>query len=139
MILLDTNALLWATANSRRIGTKTKRRLDNALADGQLAVPTIVFLEAARLHWANRVDLGMSPDIWHRRHIDLGLREIPLTGKIAVAAAALEPRRGFHGDPGDQIVTATALTRGGTLVTSDRAILAWAVKNPSLRTMDATR
>ena len=94
MILLDTNALLWATANSRRMGTKTKRRLDDALVDGQLAVPTIVFLEAAMLHWANRVDLGMSPDIWHRRHINLGLREIPLTGKIAVAAAALEPRSG---------------------------------------------
>jgi len=43
----------------------------------------------------------------------------------------------FTGEPADQIVTATALVRGSTLVTSDRAILAWAGRNRAPEVVDA--
>ena len=139
MILLDTNALLWASVDHRAMGHEAKTLVDQALAGGRLGAPTITFLEAARLHWDRRVDLGMPPDAWRRRLVDRGLREVPLTGRMAVVAAGLEARHGFHGDPADQMVTATALVRGGTLVTSDRAILGWAKRNPTLKVKDARR
>ncbi len=95
MILLDTNALLWARSSGD--GPEGQGSVDKALTDGRLGTPTITFLEAARLHWDNRLDLGMPPDVWHQRLIDRGLREVPLSGRMAVVAAGLEARSGFHG------------------------------------------
>jgi len=137
VILLDTNALLWAAVDHPVMCPTAKALVDKALTDGRLGTPTITFLEAARLHWDNRLDLGMPPDVWRQRLIDRGLREVPLSGRMAVVAAGLEARSGFHGDPADQIVTATALVRGSTLVTSDRSILAWAGRNRAPEVVDA--
>ena len=137
MILLDTNVLLRMTAGDPKIGERTRRLIDVAIPTETIAVPTIVFLEAARLHWDNRVDLGMSPEDWRRAHIRRGVAEVPLTGRIAVQAADLHARQGFHRDPGDQIITATAIAEQGTLVTTDERILDWAAKTNAVPVMDA--
>ena len=55
-------------------------------------------LEVARLHWADRIELPTTPEVWHRELAEMGVREIPVTSKIAILAASLEPRRGFHAD-----------------------------------------
>ena len=47
---------------------------------------------------------------------------LPLTGRIAIDAAALG--RGFPGDPVDRLIAATARVYGMTLVTADRRIRA---------------
>ena len=58
---------------------------------------------------------------WRREQIDQGISEIPVDGDIGFRAADL---RGFHGDPADRIIVATALA-GHQLVTADRRILEW--------------
>jgi len=62
-------------------------------------------------------DVGM----WRREQIDQGIAEIPVDGDIGIRAADL---RGFHGDPADRIIVATALG-GHRLATADRRILEW--------------
>ena len=84
MILLDTNVLLRVTVGDPRIGKRTRQLVDDAIRTQIIAVPTIVFHEAARLHWDNKVDLGMPPEEWRLAHIRRGVTELHLAGKIAV-------------------------------------------------------
>ena len=139
MILLDTNVLLRMTAGDPKIGNRTRQLIDEAIHAQSIAVPTIVFLEAARLHWDNRVDLGMPPEEWRHAHIRRGVAEIHLTGRIAVQAADLHARQGFHRDPGDQIIAATAIGEKSTLATTDERILEWARQTGLLTVLDAAR
>jgi PIN domain nuclease of toxin-antitoxin system len=54
--------------------------------------------------------------------IATGVRELPLTGDIAILAAELE---GLNGDPADRIIAATAIAHDATLVTADEKLLRW--------------
>lgn len=54
-----------------------------------------------------------------------------MQGDVAIAAAELS---GFHKDPADRLIVATARDEGARLLTSDRLILAWA---GSLERIDA--
>ncbi len=75
--------------------------------------------------------------MWHRELLDLGVREIPVTSEIAVLAASLENREGFHADPADQLITAAAIVTRRGLVTSDRKILHWAADTTDPHCVDA--
>lgn len=69
-----------------------------------------------------RIELSLSPEAWRLDLLSSGVREIPLEGDVGIAAARLE---GFHGDPADRILVATAIRHGAELVTADGQILAW--------------
>jgi PIN domain nuclease of toxin-antitoxin system len=51
-----------------------------------------------------------------------GIRELPLTGEIAILAGGLES---LHGDPADRIIAATAIAHDATLMTADEKLLQW--------------
>ncbi|WP_420613817.1 PIN domain-containing protein [Candidatus Spongiisocius sp.] len=68
--------------------------------------------------------LGCDAARWRSDRIADGLRELPLHGTEAVRAVALE-REGFHRDPADRFIVATALLGGHTLLTTDREIITW--------------
>jgi PIN domain nuclease of toxin-antitoxin system len=51
-----------------------------------------------------------------------GIRELPLTGEIAIIAAELE---NVHGDTADRFIVATALAPDATLITADAILLSW--------------
>lgn len=138
MILLDTNVLLRMTAADPKIGERSRHLIDEAVHDDGVCVPAIVFLEAARLHWDERVNLGMPPEDWRKAHLRRGVLEFPLTGDIAIQAAALYARQGFHRDPGDQLIVATAISSRSTLATTDHNILEWATKTNVVAVLDAT-
>ena len=121
-ILLDTNALIWAMDGDQRLGLASRDMADQALRDNLLFVSAISFWEVALLTRRGRLTLAYSSGEWRRIGLGLGIVEIPLTGKIGILAAELE---GLLGDPADRIITATALLRGQTLLTSDRRILDW--------------
>ena len=53
--------------------------------------------------------------------LEQGIVELPVDGAIAIRANRLQ---GFHPDPADRIIAATALD-GHTLLTADRPILDW--------------
>jgi PIN domain nuclease of toxin-antitoxin system len=51
-----------------------------------------------------------------------GIREIPLSGEIAVLAGELD---GLNGDSADRIIAATAIAHDATLMTADENLLRW--------------
>ncbi|MDE0236019.1 MAG: hypothetical protein OXN95_02200 [bacterium] len=64
-----------------------------------------------------------------------GLREIAPTGDLMVHAVQLEDE-GFHKDPMDRMIVATALQGGFQLATADAQIIAWANQTGRLELFD---
>ena len=90
MILLDTHALLWMSeGNRQRFGPATRKLADRALARNEALVAAITFWEIALLVSKSRISLDQSPAAFRLFMVARGLREIPLTGAITVAAAEL--------------------------------------------------
>lgn len=122
MILLDTHTLIWLDSGDKKLGAQTRRRIDNALQEEELAVSAISFWEVAMLVDRGRIELSLPTLLWRRDLLSAGLVEIPVSGEIGIAAATLES---FHGDPADRVITATAILREAQLFTADDKILRW--------------
>ena len=122
MILLDTHALIWLVEADPKLGKKVRKLSDQALKINELATSAITFWEVAMLAQRKRIDLSLPADVWRLRLLNMGLMEIPITGDIGITAADLQ---GFHGDPADRFIAATAILGGGTLMTADKAMLGW--------------
>jgi PIN domain nuclease of toxin-antitoxin system len=122
LILLDTHALLWLESGSERLGSRTRRLVDRALADEALGVSAITFWEIGMLIAKERLALARPAERLRVELLGSGLVELPLTGDAALAAARLES---FHADPADRLIVATALASSATLVTADSRILDW--------------
>ena len=59
---------------------------------------------------------------WRDELLDMGLRELPVTGAVGILAAQIPA---FHGDPADRLIAATALSHAATLFTADERLLGW--------------
>ena len=121
MILVDTHALIWLRTGDARLGTGARRALDDALRGEELAVSAMTFWEVAMLKSKGRLDFPEDIGLWRRELLGQGLAEIAVDGEIGIRANALP---GFHADPADRIIVATAQA-GHRLVTGDERILAW--------------
>jgi PIN domain nuclease of toxin-antitoxin system len=122
MLLLDTHALIWLAEGSHRLGAIALEKINQALADGQLAVASISFWEIAMLIEKGRLEFNIELDVWRHDLLQNGMQEISLTGAAAIRAGQLED---FHGDPADRMIVATAMEQSAVLVTADRKILQW--------------
>ncbi|MCK5602916.1 type II toxin-antitoxin system VapC family toxin [Candidatus Pacearchaeota archaeon] len=122
MILLDTHVLIWMDEGNKRLGRKTIKLLNSALADGNLTVSAVSFWEVSMLAQKGRLEILMEMDVWRGELIESGLNEMPLNGAIGIRAGGLQ---NFHGDPADRMIVATALETAATLVTADEKILSW--------------
>jgi PIN domain nuclease of toxin-antitoxin system len=131
--LLDTHVLVWFAAGEPLLGSGSIRAVDAALRADELVVSAVSFWEIAMLTAKRRLALSAGPATFRRHVLAQGLREVPIDGAIAVAAAELPT---FHGDPADRMLVATALDLGAELVTADDRILGWRGR---LRTRDARR
>ena len=121
-VVLDTHVLVWLLFGTTDLGDETRRLARQALADNSLWVSAISFWEVALLNRRDRLTVGQALEAWRRSVLESGVVEIPVSGEIGIVAAELD---GFHRDPADRIITATALVQGGTLVTADSRILGW--------------
>lgn len=80
-----------------------------------------------------RISLNDEISAWRVSVLNLGIVEIPIQGDIAIAAAELA---GFHGDPADRMIVASAILHEALLCTADDRILRW--RNP-LQRLDARK
>ena len=135
--ILDTDALLWMSRGSPRLGRRSSFEIEQAARDGSLKFSAISMLEVSRLHFAERISMQAAPEVWLRGLIDGGPHEVPVSSEIACLAGSLKVRHGFHSDPADQLITATAIVTRSKLVTSDRRILRWARDRRDIQCLDA--
>ena len=133
MIVLDTHVVLWLAAGSDRLGRGARRAIDSNLRDDEVIAPAVVFWEVAMQVAKGRVKLDEPTAAFRRRTLGLGVREHPLDGTVAIAAAELA---GLPGDPADRFIAATAMSLGAPLLTADGGLLAW--RGP-VKVQDAAR
>jgi PIN domain nuclease of toxin-antitoxin system len=121
VILLDTHAAIWFAVD-RGLGKQSQRLADRALADDELTISAFSFWELAMLIAKQRLRSLKSAGEQRTRLLAAGIREIPLSGEIAVLAGELD---GLNGDPADRIIAATAIAHDATLMTADENLLRW--------------
>jgi len=122
VILFDTHVLVWLDEGDPAMGASAREQADQALQNEDLAVAAISFWEIAMLRQKGRLGIRHPLQPWRRGLMELGIRELPLDGEVAVAAGELDD---LHGDPADRIIVATALKHGARLMTADRRLLSW--------------
>ncbi len=121
--LLDTNAAIWLSRDELK--ASASERLDEAARIGVATwLSPITAWEVGLLVSRNRLSLGATPQRWFARLLAMpNVHLAVLSPEILIASSFLpgEP----PSDPADRILLATARDLGATLVTRDRAILAY--------------
>jgi len=91
-------------------------------AKGPVAVSAVSLYEVANLSRRGRIDLEMPMQQWFDlAFADDNLNLRPVTSEIAIDAAMLPD--GFHGDPVDRLIAATARVHDLVLCTHDEKLL----------------
>ena len=136
-LLLDSHVWYWLL----------EERMDEMRSDAQATVHAAIEGQHVAISDASpwelldkahrgRLRTALPPRDWVNRALNApGLRTLPLTRALLLDSAELpgEPPR----DPFDRVIIASARQEGMTLVTADRAILAWAAATGAVRTLPA--
>jgi PIN domain nuclease of toxin-antitoxin system len=119
VIVLDTHVLLWRALEPQRLSRVAVEAID---ADTERAISSISAQELAYLVARGRVDLYRPVNIWLGDALGaLEARTLPATTAIALRAGSLDPV-GFHGDPIDRLIYATAVEHDARLVSADERL-----------------
>jgi PIN domain nuclease of toxin-antitoxin system len=119
VILLDTHIWIWWVDDHPKLSCQNREIIQSQQDDG-LGISIISCWEIAKLVEKNRLDLDISLEEWLDTAINYHqIQVLPLNVPIILESTRLS---GFHADPADQIIVATARVHGVTLVTQDQKI-----------------
>jgi PIN domain nuclease of toxin-antitoxin system len=108
--------------------TTRERRSTKRIASGELLVSVISAWEVGLLESKGRIELSIDCVAWVELAVSsFGIRLAQLTPMIAVESTRLPDN--FHGDPADRILVATARLEDARLLTKDRKLLEYGLKN----------
>lgn len=113
-LLLDTQLLLWAAGQPKRLSAAARKLLSNPC--NELLFSAASLWEIAIKSTLGREDFRVEPRLLRRGLLDNGYVELPVTSQHAVSIDGLPP---LHKDPIDRLLLAQALTEGITLLTGD--------------------
>jgi len=120
VILLDTHVILWSLLEPERLSSRASKAILRAsIAGDKIVYSPISLYEIANAERRKRLHVDVTMEAFIAA-IQARLEMVPLTAKIAVCAAQLPD--GFHGDPMDRIITATAIAEDCVLITADDRI-----------------
>lgn len=123
MIVLDTHKWVWWVHGDKNL-SKAQGRIITENETGEIGVSAISCWEIAKLVEYGRLELPCPIDEWFEKALSYpGIHLCELTPAVAIESTALPD--GFHHDPADQIIVATARLFDCPLVTSDSKILAY--------------
>ena len=118
MILLDTCTLLWLAIEPTRLSGAAREAIVGAGEDAFVSA-----FSAWEIAWKHRnggLRLDLEPERWFPLALEIhALRELPLSGAIALRMAALPQ---IHRDPADRFLIATAQEHRLCLVSPDPLI-----------------
>ena len=113
--VLDTHVWVWAAAgDSRADGIRG--------FSGTAMISAISMWEISMLVMKNRLELLPDEESWFAANLRPPVSLAPITAEISTASCRLP---GFHGDPADRIIVATAIILGLPLITADEKIIRW--------------
>lgn len=119
MIVLDTHAWLWWVSEPDKLSADARAAIDYAKV---LGLCPISCWELSIKVAMGKLTLDRDLTVWVTQAVARPrLTVLPITPQIAVAAGQLG-KRGFHGDPADRLIVASAIEHGARLVTKDGAI-----------------
>lgn len=132
-LLLDTHVLLWWQAKSKKLSRSAARHI--ARAD-TLLVSAVSCWEVATLLAHGRITLDRPLHTWlEDLEADEKIVLVPLSPRAAIHALALD-RAGFHPDPADRLIYATAADEMVPLLTADERMLGLELRGPlSVKTL----
>ena len=125
--ILDTHTWLWWVLETGDVGRRARATLETAQT---IVVPAICGWEVALLADRGRLELDPDPLEWMRQALAMD-RVVtgPLSPQIATEAVGLR-REGFHGDPADRLIYATARVLDAVLISDDDTIRAFENSRP---------
>ena len=122
MIILDTHIWIWWADNNLRLTPQHRQWIQQYQSQG-LGVSIISCWEVAKLVENNRLAMSLAVDEWLTAALAYpGVQLLNLTIPIVVQSTKLT---GFHRDPADQLIVATARIYECPLLTADSKILAY--------------
>ena len=113
-LLLDTQILLWAAGQPRRLSAVARKLLNDPR--NELLFSAASLWEIAIKNTLGREDFRVEPRLLRRGLLDNGYGELPVTSQHAVNIDVLPP---LHKDPFDRLLLAQAFSEGITLLTGD--------------------
>ena len=116
-LLLDTQILLWAAGQPKRLSSAARKLIENPRND--LLFSAASLWEVAIKSALGRTDFRVDPRVLRRGLLDNGYTELPVTSEHAVSVTGLPD---LHRAPFDRILLAQALCEGFTLLTADATI-----------------
>jgi len=121
-LLLDTHVWIWLNNGSSELSKDAVRKIDRAATKAKLYIAAISVWEVATLVAKNRVLLRTSLHQWVDESLSQpGIEVVALSPEISIESTLLPG--GFHGDPADRIIVATARIKRLMLLTRDNSIL----------------
>ncbi len=117
--LIDTHVLLWAAG-----GAGLSASAANLLSDpeNELLFSAASIWEIAIKTSLGRSDFDLDAGVFRRALLESGYEELAITGAHAAGVATLPD---LHRDPFDRLLIAQAVVEGVTLLSADRAVLAY--------------
>jgi len=134
-LLLDTHVWAWIGNGILHPDPALVEYINDAGQRDMLFLSSISLYEMANAHKRGRLDLvGRTLEDWFRANLRKpGVRILEISPEIALQTGRLPS--GFHGDPGDRLLAATAQVESLTLVTHDKVLLRYGKQGlfPALR------
>lgn len=122
--LLDTHAWIWWHMRPDRLSLSARDAISDRDADTELLLSAISPWEFCKLLERRRLGISCDPETWLAEALEMPrLRLVPLSPHIAYRSTVLPA--GFHSDPADQIIVATARDENAVLITRDERIRAY--------------
>jgi PIN domain nuclease of toxin-antitoxin system len=116
-LLLDTELLLWAAAEPKRLARDVRDLLESL--DNEPLFSSASIWEIVAKVSLGRYDFQIEPRPFRRALLDNGYLELPITGRHAVAALDLPAELT---DPFDRMLVAQSLVERIPLLTSDPVV-----------------
>lgn len=124
-LLLDTHTWVWLNNGSDELSNKIIQKIDTAADQGKVFISAISVWEIATLAAKKRLVLRTSLKEWVDEALSqVGVDLVPLSPDISIESSVLP--NGFHGDPADRLIVATARIKRMILLTRDSKILSYA-------------